>query len=460
MVRRSTKIRDRAFAPRDSRSGLRELGQVGYGAVDDRVGRRPGRRRQEHDLPPLAGKLALVEDAFRTLKAQALVPESGTVARSGHGVLEQVARFVEESTYSACMPALIEAAERDPQVRAFHCDFSAERRAVFVDVLRDATRVGRASCRRRPELLADALVGPIVMRRLMFYEPFDPKLVPRSSPKSSPADAVPAREGLMAADDTAAKVQHFDGWYAAMAGSTRRDEIVQRHLGLPAAMLSSSLLPWEGIAEVVELLRLQIPGTLVDLGCGRGGYGLEVAARTGASLIGVDFSPEAIRQAEQYADSLGSRRSLRRCGHCRHGPAHRVCRRGDVHRRGPHRFRTGERVRRTSPSPPARRACRGDQLGSAGPGQRHPARVGPSGRLRRLVRRRWIHRRRRGRTAGVGAQGTGAVGRSGRRRPGWRRGRRVAARRGDRGDATRPAHSKGAASATAPPHRARSTTGS
>ncbi len=106
----------------------------------------------------------------------------------------------------------------------------------------------------------------------------------------------------MAADDIAGK---FDNWYAAMAGSHRRDEIVQRHLGLPAAMLSSSLLPWEGIAEVVELLRLRAPARLVDLACGRGGYGLEVAARTGASLIGVDFSVEAIRQADQYAGSLG-----------------------------------------------------------------------------------------------------------------------------------------------------------
>ena len=36
-------------------------------------------------------------------------------------------------------------------------------------------------------------------------------------------------------------VQHFDNWYSAMATSPRRDEIVQRHLGLPAAVLSSSL---------------------------------------------------------------------------------------------------------------------------------------------------------------------------------------------------------------------------
>ncbi len=107
------------------------------------------------------------------------------------------------------------------------------------------------------------------------------------------------------ADDIAAQMRRYDDWYAAMAGSPRREEIVRRHLGLPAPMLSSSLLPWEGIAEVVELLRLREPATLVDLACGRGGYGLEVAARTGASLIGVDFSVEAIRQADQYADSLG-----------------------------------------------------------------------------------------------------------------------------------------------------------
>ena len=109
----------------------------------------------------------------------------------------------------------------------------------------------------------------------------------------------------MAADDSARRVRHFDDWYAAMAAFPRRDEIVQRQLGLPAGMLSGSLLPWDGIAEVVELLRLRESATLVDLACGRGGYGLEVAARTGASLIGVDFSVEAIRQASQSAAALG-----------------------------------------------------------------------------------------------------------------------------------------------------------
>jgi len=46
------------------------------------------------------------------------------------------------------------------------------------DVLRDAVTNGELPADTAPELLADALVGPIVLRRLMSYEPFDPKLVP------------------------------------------------------------------------------------------------------------------------------------------------------------------------------------------------------------------------------------------------------------------------------------------
>ena len=42
----------------------------------------------------------------------------------------------------------------------------------------------------------------------------------------------------------------------------------------------------------------------MDLACGRGGYGLEIAARTGARLVGVDFSAEAVRQARQQAGRL------------------------------------------------------------------------------------------------------------------------------------------------------------
>ena len=104
---------------------------------------------------------------------------------------------------------------------------------------------------------------------------------------------------------------YFDGWYADMTTSPVKDEIQQRHLGLPPHLLSTSLLGWEGIAEATAELRLSAGGTLVDLACGRGGYGLEIAARTGARLLGVDFSAEAVRQAGEQARRLGTTADFR-----------------------------------------------------------------------------------------------------------------------------------------------------
>ncbi|HTN81170.1 MAG TPA: TetR/AcrR family transcriptional regulator, partial [Acidimicrobiales bacterium] len=140
-------------------AALAELGEVGYGALTiESVAARAGVGKSTI-YRHWSGKLALVEDAFRTMKAQVLIPDEGTIRERIIGFLEQVAHFVEESTYSACMPALIEASERDPQVRAFHCNFSAERLAVLVDVIREAAKSGELPADTNPELLADALVG-------------------------------------------------------------------------------------------------------------------------------------------------------------------------------------------------------------------------------------------------------------------------------------------------------------
>jgi AcrR family transcriptional regulator len=155
---------------------LDELGKVGYGALTiEGVAARAGVGKSTiyRHWP---GKLELVEDAFRTLKASVVVPEDGTLRERVIAILQQVAGLLRESTYSACMPALIDAAERDPRVRAFHTRFSAERRAVLVDILRDAVESGELPPTADPELLADALVGPILVRRLMLTEPVGPEI--------------------------------------------------------------------------------------------------------------------------------------------------------------------------------------------------------------------------------------------------------------------------------------------
>jgi SAM-dependent methyltransferase len=97
---------------------------------------------------------------------------------------------------------------------------------------------------------------------------------------------------------------YFDQWYADMASSPARDAIVTRSLGLPPELQSTSLLTWQGIGEVTEALRMRPGGLLVDIACGRGGYGIEVARRTGARLLGVDFSKVALADARLSAARL------------------------------------------------------------------------------------------------------------------------------------------------------------
>lgn len=55
---------------------------------------------------------------------------------------------------------------------------------------------------------------------------------------------------------------------------------------------------------MTEELRMPQDGLLLDLACGRGGYGIEVARRTGARLLGVDFSSVALEQARSSSARL------------------------------------------------------------------------------------------------------------------------------------------------------------
>lgn len=109
------------------------------------------------------------------------------------------------------------------------------------------------------------------------------------------------------ADGVGLDAAGFDRWYTDMADAdtSRRDDLVRAMLGLPPELQSSSLLPWHGLAEVVDALALPSDAVLVDLACGRGGYGMEVARRTGARLVGVDFSTVAVEQARAQAPVFG-----------------------------------------------------------------------------------------------------------------------------------------------------------
>jgi SAM-dependent methyltransferase len=91
--------------------------------------------------------------------------------------------------------------------------------------------------------------------------------------------------------------EYFDQWYAGLLASPARNAIAARALGLPPGRLSSGSVTWAGLAEVTEALRLPPGGLLVDAACGFGSYGVEVARRSDARVLGVDFSTVALEQA-------------------------------------------------------------------------------------------------------------------------------------------------------------------
>ena len=106
---------------------------------------------------------------------------------------------------------------------------------------------------------------------------------------------------------------YFDGWYANQAATTTVADIMNRHMGFPPDM-RAGVVPTEAIPELTGELRLMPGGTLLDLACGRGAYGLLIAKRAGASLIGVDFSAQALVEAREQAARLGVRDATFRTG--------------------------------------------------------------------------------------------------------------------------------------------------
>jgi AcrR family transcriptional regulator len=157
------------------RAAVEELAAVGYGGVTiESIAARAGVGKSTiyRHWPD---KLDLIADAFETFHEQ-MVPDLGElpVRESVAMLLWHVAQVVVDSTFSRCIPALIEGAERDPRVREFHHRYSAERRQALIDLIARGVRDGEVAADVDPELVTSALLGAIFYRRLMTARPLDP----------------------------------------------------------------------------------------------------------------------------------------------------------------------------------------------------------------------------------------------------------------------------------------------
>ena len=162
-------------------AALEELAEVGYGGFNiESLCRRSGVAKSTvyRHWP---GKLELIADALRVLNEQPGSAATGGPApdRSPRERVVEIVRhlataFSGGSVVAACTPALIDASERDDEIRALFHQYTSERRQTLVDALRDGVASGELDESLDPELAAVALAGAVMYRRLMTPTPLAP----------------------------------------------------------------------------------------------------------------------------------------------------------------------------------------------------------------------------------------------------------------------------------------------
>ena len=152
------------------RAALEEFAEAGYSgfrmeSVAARAG--VGRSTLYRHWP---NKAALLTDALETLNTQ---PDPARELVGGNArqrvalILDHLAEVLGDSPLSACVPALVHAAETEPAMRDFHHTYSARRRQRLTDTIAAGVEAGELPARVDPDAASSALAGAMFYRRLM-----------------------------------------------------------------------------------------------------------------------------------------------------------------------------------------------------------------------------------------------------------------------------------------------------
>jgi AcrR family transcriptional regulator len=154
-------------------AALAELADRGYGAftIDGVATRARVARSTIYRLWP--DRVALVADAIDELNRQPpprLADDETPRARIAT-LVHHLSSAMRSSPVAACLPALIDGAQRDPTLRRLHHHYNERRRAALVTAIAAAVEAGQAPADIDPELAAIALAGAVMYRRLMTSRP-------------------------------------------------------------------------------------------------------------------------------------------------------------------------------------------------------------------------------------------------------------------------------------------------
>lgn len=157
-------------------AALDELAERGYGAFAiDGVAQRAGVARSTvYRL--WRDRTSLIADAMESLNVQPSPrpsDEPEAPRERVRALLVHLAEAMDGSRMSACLPAVIDGAERDPALRDLHHGYAARRRSALVAALTDAREAGVVGAHVDPEQASLALAGAVFYRRLMTDRPLE-----------------------------------------------------------------------------------------------------------------------------------------------------------------------------------------------------------------------------------------------------------------------------------------------
>lgn len=117
------------------------------------------------------GKRELIADAMRTLNTQPAPLVDGSPRERARQLLHHLAQALTEGVLGPAIPALIEAAERDHELRELVDSYSVDRRRALVDAIAAGIDGGLIDPIIDPDLAAQALSGAVFYARLMTSTP-------------------------------------------------------------------------------------------------------------------------------------------------------------------------------------------------------------------------------------------------------------------------------------------------
>lgn len=158
------------------RASVEELAESGYGAftIESVAARADVAKTTIYRHWP--DKVGLIIDALGSFHEQ-MVPSlhDATVREQVERLLRHVAQVLRDPTFSRCIPALVEGAQRDPRLRELLHGYTAHRRRELVDLIAQGVHSGELSAGLDPDLAAVTLLGPIFYLGLMSAQPFAPE---------------------------------------------------------------------------------------------------------------------------------------------------------------------------------------------------------------------------------------------------------------------------------------------